>query len=221
MKTWDHDNDSRDRTILHLDGLTNPIIMIILIAILMIAMLVTAFGAPVKLQWDANSASDAVTGYHVYRSATQGTAYVKLTMQPVTATEYTDNPSGPGPHYYVVTAVNSAGESGFSNEIEFRQVPAAPRGLRIAPVNARTWPEIERDLDLFAAAMMGINKTVDETQMLAWWAFGPEIIVAANRSNSESHTDSQRNVLTWARQRNLIVIDSGGNVAYPFVATLE
>lgn len=68
------------------------------------------------LTWDPSAS--AVAGYNVYRSTQSGTAYAKLTPSADASTTYTDTTVQSGTtYYYVVTAVDSAGnESSFSNE---------------------------------------------------------------------------------------------------------
>ncbi len=68
----------------------------------------------VSLTWDAQA---DVTGYNVYRSGSSGGPYTKV-AGPVTNPDYVN--FGVSPQqvwYYVVTALNSVGESAFSNEV--------------------------------------------------------------------------------------------------------
>jgi hypothetical protein len=68
----------------------------------------------VDLKWNA-SPSSGVTGYSVYRGTASGGPYTKLST--VAATSYTDSTVSAGKEYfYVVTAVNSDGSSGYSNQ---------------------------------------------------------------------------------------------------------
>jgi len=72
-------------------------------------------GSPVvDLKWNA-SPSSGVSGYAVYRGTASGGPYTKLST--VTATSYTDSTVTAGKEYfYVVTAVNADGSSGYSNQ---------------------------------------------------------------------------------------------------------
>lgn len=82
-----------------------------------------------SLAWDANPASDQVTGYNVYEHV--GSVYNLLaTVGPTITTYALVNPTT-GPHAYVVTAVNLRGESGYSNETVLPGLPGAPANLRI------------------------------------------------------------------------------------------
>jgi fibronectin type 3 domain-containing protein len=59
------------------------------------------------------------TGYNVYRTATSHTAYTKINTSTVTTTSYLDTgASATSPNYYVVTALNSVGESPQSAEAQ-------------------------------------------------------------------------------------------------------
>jgi fibronectin type 3 domain-containing protein len=72
----------------------------------------TAGNAQVSLTWNASAGA---TSYHVKRSTTSGSAYTQIANP--TLASYTDTTVTNGtPYYYVVTALNSAGESGNSNQ---------------------------------------------------------------------------------------------------------
>jgi fibronectin type 3 domain-containing protein len=72
----------------------------------------TGGNAQVSLAWNANTGA---TSYHVKRSTTSGSGYTQISAP--TATNYTDTTVTNGTtYYYVVTAVNTAGESGNSNQ---------------------------------------------------------------------------------------------------------
>jgi hypothetical protein len=79
----------------------------------------TAGNASVSLTWNA---STGATSYNVMRSTTSGSGYA--TVNSPTGTSYTDTGlTNNTTYYYVVTAANSAGTSGNSN-----QVSATPTG---------------------------------------------------------------------------------------------
>jgi hypothetical protein len=69
-----------------------------------------SFGAP------ATPPSAIPTGYTVKRSTVSG-AELSITPTPITATTFTDDGVPAGVTFYVVTALNSAGESLPSNEV--------------------------------------------------------------------------------------------------------
>jgi hypothetical protein len=73
----------------------------------------------VTLNWVA-SVSGNINGYNVYRSATSGGPYAKLTSSLVTGTTYTDSAVVAGQtYYYVATAVDiSNNESAFSTQAQ-------------------------------------------------------------------------------------------------------
>lgn len=72
----------------------------------------------VQLNWSASSS--AVVGYRVYRTHNSGNDYKPLTGSPLDALSYADTTVAPGKtYYYVVTAVDAAGdESAFSNQVQ-------------------------------------------------------------------------------------------------------
>jgi len=89
----------------------------------------------VSLSWQApvDDGGSAVTGYRVYRK-TGDSSYSLLTT--IIALGYTDGSVSNGvTYYYIVTAVNSAGESPYSNEVSTtpRTVPSSPANLVAVP----------------------------------------------------------------------------------------
>jgi fibronectin type 3 domain-containing protein len=71
----------------------------------------------VSLNWGA-SVSPGVTAYKVYRGMVTGGPYTLLSTLGV-ATSFTDNNVQSGQtYYYVVTALNSGGESPYSNQAQ-------------------------------------------------------------------------------------------------------
>ena len=77
----------------------------------------TSAPAPlIGLSWNASTSS--VVGYHVYRSATSGGPYTRISGSVISSLGYHDGEVVSGSrYYYVVTALDSAGtESAFSNE---------------------------------------------------------------------------------------------------------
>jgi len=92
------------------------------------ALAATAGNASVALSWSAPGG--AVTGYNIYRSTTSGTGYTRVNTGAVTAASYTDTGVTNGTtYYYVVTALDSTGESAYSN-----QAGAAPLSQPAAAV---------------------------------------------------------------------------------------
>ncbi len=101
----------------------------------------TAGNASVSLTWNASSGA---TSYNVKRSTTSGSGYA--TISSPSAAAYTDTTAVNGTtYYYVVTAVNAAGESGVSNQASATPTlaaPAEPTGLSATGGNAQvslTW----------------------------------------------------------------------------------
>src|ERR1700722_2845346 len=101
-----------------------------------------AGNAQVSLTW---SASAGATNYHVKRSTSSG---AETQIAAPTANTFTDTTTVNGTKYfYVVSALNSVGESANSNEVSATPtapatVPATPTGLAATPGNAQislTW----------------------------------------------------------------------------------
>ena len=91
------------------------------------------------LLWDANTEAD-LKGYNVYQSITDGGPYtLKAGLAKVTSYNVTLSATVPTNYFWVVTAVDTAGnESGYSNQATFLfepdlTAPAAPGNLRLAP----------------------------------------------------------------------------------------
>jgi cellulose 1,4-beta-cellobiosidase len=85
----------------------------------------------VTLNWNATAGA---TSYNVKRSATSGGPYANIATS-VVSPAYTDTLSG-GTYYYVVSAVNAAGESSNSAQASATVTLAAPGGLTAAAGNA-------------------------------------------------------------------------------------
>jgi concanavalin A-like lectin/glucanase superfamily protein len=109
----------------------------------------------VSLSWNASSCA---TSYNIYRSQTSGHEASPATAS-TSATSYTDSVTNNEPYYYVVTAVNSFGESPFSNEAG----PAIPTaGL----VSATTCGTIGQGSDDRAIIQQCLNQTAAAGQTL-------------------------------------------------------
>ncbi|PWW07154.1 cellulose 1,4-beta-cellobiosidase [Paenibacillus cellulosilyticus] len=99
----------------------------------------TAGNAQVTLSW---SASSGATSYNVKRATTSGGTYTTVATG-VTGTTYTNTGLTNGTtYYYVVSAVNSVGESSNSSQasatpVASATVPAAPTGLTATAGNAQ------------------------------------------------------------------------------------
>ena len=101
-------------------------------------LMATAANAQVSLTW---TASATATSYNVKRATTTGGPYTKISS--LTSPSFTDTGLTNGTTYfYVVSAVNSAGESANSSEVSAKptapaQAPAAPTGLMATAANAQ------------------------------------------------------------------------------------
>ena len=99
----------------------------------------SADNSQVSLSWNA---SQAATGYNVYRGTTAGgETSTPINSSPISGTSFVDtNASNGTTYFYIVTAKNGIGESGPSNEANATPaLPApqpAPVGLASQPGNA-------------------------------------------------------------------------------------
>jgi hypothetical protein len=102
------------------------------------ALQATAGNLQVTLSW---TASTGATSYNVKRSTTSGGPYTTISSLPTTTFTDTGLTNGT-PYFYVVTAVNSAGESGPSKQATATptaplNAPQVPTGLHATPGNAQ------------------------------------------------------------------------------------
>ena len=103
----------------------------------------TAGNSQIALTWTASSGA---TSYHVKRATVNGGPYTQVSAP--TSPSYTDTSLTNGTtYYYVVTAVNSAGESGNSSQVSAKpaapvQIPSVPTGVVAMAGNSQiglTW----------------------------------------------------------------------------------
>ena len=117
----------------------------------------TAGDSKVSLTWTAVSNA---TSYNVKRSTTAGGTYTTIASN-VTDVSYVDTSVTNGTtYYYVVTAVNSAGESNTSNEASATPVDSRKSLLRITMHDSseREYQCLQKEIDAFIA---WCNRTVD------------------------------------------------------------
>lgn len=82
----------------------------------------------IALSWTASSST---TNYNLYRSTSSGGPYTVIANP--TGTNYADTSAVSGTtYYYVVSAVNTAGESGMSSEVNAMLLPGAVTGVSAA-----------------------------------------------------------------------------------------
>ena len=99
----------------------------------------TPGNAQVSLSWTASSGA---TSYNIYRGTSSGNESTTVATG-VTTTSYTNTGLTNGTmYYYRITATNSSGTSGYSNEATATptagvSIPAAPTGLTATPGNAQ------------------------------------------------------------------------------------
>jgi len=115
------------------------------------------------LHWDMH-ADTTVTGYRVYRSNTSGSGYSNRGWNPSsrTATEYADAEMTNGTtYYYVITAVNGDGESGYSNEAVV--TPTADCAVDVPYITSSWWRIGENEPDVSPYNNPGVHNACDFT----------------------------------------------------------
>ena len=147
----------------------------------------TAGNTQVSLTWTASSGA---TSYHVKRGTASGGPYTQVGA-PTAASDTDTGLTNGTTYYYVVTALNTAGESGNSSEANAKpvaptQIPAAPAGVVATPGNAQ--------VSLTWTASSGSEQLSREARDSEWWA-----VHASRRANGSKlygHGPHQRdNVL--------------------------
>jgi hypothetical protein len=94
--------------------------------------------ATITLEWDASPPGENVTKFSLYHSLTSGTNYALAgeTLDGVTLTlDHSINVDGLT-HYWVLTATNEFGESGYSNEASVTAASPGTTILRITGISA-------------------------------------------------------------------------------------
>ena len=90
----------------------------------------TAGDGTVSVSWDSLASAD---NYRLYRAAASGGPYTYIAYLSNSSTTFTDNSLSNGTYYYVLTAGNAAGTSGYSNEAAATLSVGTPIGLLATP----------------------------------------------------------------------------------------
>lgn len=108
------------------------------ILILIFVLFLPSLSRATTASWDAVVDPD-LQGYNLYRApgacATPG-AFAKVNTYGLVTSGPVVNPTANGTYCHKITAFNPAGESLFSNTVEFKYVlfpPAAPQNLSVKP----------------------------------------------------------------------------------------
>jgi hypothetical protein len=140
----------------------------------------TAGNAQVVLAWVATTGTDS---YNVYRGTVAGGPYSKISSSSTTGSTDSTVTNG-STYYYVVTAVNSAGESGYSNQV--KAIPSAgPADVTITVNPSVTKPISPWIYGInFYSGVTGAppNLTIDRAGGNRWTAYNWE----TNASNAGS-----------------------------------
>jgi hypothetical protein len=156
--------------------------------------------AEVSLSW--NNVAGA-SGYNLYRSPLSGGGWVKVNSSALTGTDYTDTGLRNGQaHYYVVTALDSAGnESAHSDEV--KATPHLAIGwanLQWPPTLSHTISAMDRTDDVYGQVWIdGYTNLPGPTPgLIAQAGFGPE------GSNPDGNA-------TWIWESASFNVDTGNN----------
>ncbi len=134
----------------------------------------------VSLSWTA--ATGSPTGYNVKRSTVTGGPYTNIGIAAASSVNYNDSVLGGQTYYYVVSAVNGAGESTDSLPVSATPIlgsPAAPAGLATTAGNAQVTLS-------WAASPFATSYTVKRATVFA----GPYSPVGATTAPTVTYIDS-------------------------------
>jgi hypothetical protein len=140
----------------------------------------TAGSNSVSLTWTA--AAGHPTGYHIKRSTTSGSGHVTIGTTTAPTVMYLDSVLGGQTYYYVVSAVNGAGESTNSSQVTASPIlaaPEAPAGLEATAGDAQvalSW----------TASSFATSYDVKRATALA----GPYTMIGTTMAPTVNYTDS-------------------------------
>ena len=162
----------------------------------------SAGNGQVTLTWNAPIGA---TSYNVYESTTSGGPYMKLNSTANTNYTVTGLANG-ATYYFVVTAVNSTGESGYSNQAGATLIPGAPTNLTATAGNGQvtlTWnaPIGATSYNVYESTTSGgpytkINSTANTNYTVTGLTNGATyyFVVTAVNSTGESGYSNQAGV---------------------------
>lgn len=155
-----------------------------------------SYGFDITLRWDANAEEDHVIGYMVYQSSISGqytygeSNAVAIVLSPTTTVTLYNVPEGTW--YWIVTAYNSFGEDGASNEVTNYEEPIpdtippnAPIGLRIVSVIMQEEDPPVDEVEILLGNVSNTNYTTALTDG------------RININTTNYATDTSLNTYTW------------------------
>jgi uncharacterized lipoprotein YddW (UPF0748 family) len=145
----------------------------------------TGYGSStINLAWFDNASNE--TGYQVLRSPVAGGPYTLIASLPANSTSYSDLNLPGGNYYYVVRAVNAAGNSLYSNESMAHvpvPAPAQPVGLSASLADCTT-------IELGWTPIAEVGEATDQVVERASSASGPFDAIAVISPLAFSYTDA-------------------------------
>jgi cytochrome c biogenesis protein CcdA/fibronectin type 3 domain-containing protein len=198
----------------------------------------TAGNGNVILTWSApaNNGGDAITNYKVYRGTTPGAKNLLTTLSNVLT--YTDAGLTNGQtYYYIVSAVNSAGEGAQSIELSVTLVgpPTAPQNLHATPgntfinltwqapasdgnnviTNYEVWRGASTNTETFladAGTKLWYNNTELSNDQIYYYVVKAENAQGLSLSSNEVSAQPSQTVSVPTAPQNLVATAGNGNV---------
>ncbi len=172
----------------------------------------TAGNGQVSLSW---SASAGATSYNVKRGTVSGGPYDVIGS--ATTTTYTDNTAANGTTYfYVVSAVNSAGESGNSTEVS--AIPQAPPSPPAAPSGLSAMAVSKSQINLSWTNPVGNNEDGFKIERSTNGSNFSQIATVGKNVTAYQSTGLSRNTTYYYRVR---AYNAGGNSGYSSTASAK
>ena len=169
------------------------------------------WAGPVHLAWNAVTGASS---YNIYRSTTTGGPYTRQNDSPVMSPFYSDDNVDAGmTYFYVVTAVGSGNESGYSNELKVVAGKYDPTSAAETPA-ARTRPPVTaRSGQLVVLSGTGWDPE-DRSLTFSWsQVVGPAVpIIGANKPEAAFIAPQVTKDTLFAF--TLTVTSSDGSVAF-------
>jgi len=161
-------------------------------------LMATAGNAQVSLNWNASSGA---TSYNVKRSTTSGGPYTTVATG-VTSTSFTNTGLTNGTTYFfVVSAVNSAGESGNSNQASATPLAASSGDIFVAPNGTDSNPGTMSAPTTLTAAITRVQPGQTIQMRGGTYNFSATITIARGNNGTASQ---QKNIFAFGSERPVL-----------------